>query len=127
MTPQSNFMIVAPIDPRRETALCSLLASMDLAPGVVNPQNPVIPFGQLKRLHFARIVILKDQTLDDVTVYGLKRVDYPTYLVFLGDIDGDSIEFLADLVGSYSDGLRQIFSHCEGFISDGDLLDWMNA
>jgi len=100
---------------------------MDLAPGVVNPQNPVIPFGQLKRLHFARIVILKDQTLDDVTVYGLKRVDYPTYLVFLGDIDGDSIEFLADLVGSYSDGLRQIFSHCEGFISDGDLLDWMNA
>src|SRR5271163_301682 len=105
MTPQSNFMIVAPIDPRREGKLRSLLASMNLEPGVVNPQNSVVPFGELKKLHFGRIVILKDETLDDITVYGLKPVDYPTYLVFLGDVDGDSSAFLADLAERYTEGL----------------------
>jgi len=65
MTPQSNFMVLAPIDPTREDELRSLLASMNLEPGVVNPQNTVLPFGELSNLHFARIVILKDDTLDD--------------------------------------------------------------
>src|SRR5271170_3651137 len=111
MTPQSNFMIVAPIDPRREAELRSLLTSMNLEPGVVNPQNPIVPFGELRKLHFARIVILRDETLDDISVYGLRPVDYPTYLVFLGDIDGDSATFLSDLVERCSEGLRQIFSH----------------
>ena len=127
MTPQSNFMIVAPIDPRREAELRSLLASMNLEPGVVNPLNSVIPFGELKKLHFARIVILKDDTLNDITVYGLKPVDYPIYLVFLGDIDGDSSEFLADLAERYSEGLRKIFSHCESFVPEENLLEWMKA
>ena len=127
MTPQSNFMILAPIDPRKEVELRSLLASMNLEPGVVNPQNSIIPFGKLKKLHFARIVILKDDTLNDVTAYGLKPVNYPIYVTFLGDVDGDREIFLADLVAHYSAGLKQIFSHCEGFTADKDLLGWIKA
>src|ERR1700760_2624593 len=127
MTPQSNFMILAPIDPRKEVELRSLLASMNLEPGVVNPQNSIIPFGKLKKLHFARIVILKDDTLNDVTAYGLKPVSYPIYLTFLGDVDGDRESFLADLVAHYSAGLKQIFSYCEGFTADKDLLGWIKT
>ncbi len=127
MTPQSNFMVLAPVDPRREDELRSLLASMNLEPGVVNPQNNVLPFGELRNLHFARIVILKDDTLGDIAAYGLKPVNYPTYLTLLGDVDGDSEDFLADLTARYSAGLQQLFSHCEGFSSDKDLLGWMKA
>src|SRR5271163_3411451 len=127
MTPQSNFMVLAPVDPRREDELRSLLASMNLEPGVVNPQNTILPFGELKNLHFARIVILKDDTLGDIATYGLKPANYPTYLTFLGDVDGDSEDFLADLTTRYSAGLEQLFSHCEGFSSGKDLLGWMKA
>src|SRR5580700_857800 len=125
MTPQSNFMVLAPVGLRREDDLRSLLASMNLEPGVVNPQNTVLPFGQLRNLHFARIVILKDDTVGDITAYGVKPVNHPTYLTLLGDVDGDSEAFLADLTARHSAGLEQLFSHCEGFSSDKDLLGWM--
>jgi hypothetical protein len=35
MTPQSNFMVAAPIAPGQETGLRALLAMMNLSPGVV--------------------------------------------------------------------------------------------
>ena len=44
MTPQSHFMIVAPIVPERVDALRALLTSMNEQPGVARPDNPVIPF-----------------------------------------------------------------------------------
>jgi hypothetical protein len=127
MTPQSNFMIVAPIAPNRETDLRSLLASMNVEPGVVNPRNSILPFAGMKNLHFARIVILTDDTRNDLTAYGLNPLSYPVYLTFLGDIDGGSAAFLADLADRYSAGLIQLFSHCEGFSSQQDLLGWMRA
>jgi hypothetical protein len=127
MTPQSNFMILAPIDASREADLRALLASMNLKPGIVNPHNPVLPFGKLSRLHFARLVILNDDTLNDVTAYGLKPVSYPIYLTFLGDVDGDSADFLAEIAARYSEGLKQIFSHCQGFVAGTNLLGWMKA
>ena len=127
MTPQSDFMIVAKIDPTREAELRRLLDSMNRAPGAVDPLNALIPFGQFERLHFARIVILDDQTLDDITDYGLRRIDYPLYLVFLGDIDGPSKTFLGELAQRSGDGLRRIFSHCQGCTPNADLLTWMMA
>jgi len=127
MTPQSNFMIVAAIDPQREEELRTLLASMNREPGVVDPMNAVIPFRQLKYLHFARTLILKDQTVGDITAYGLPRPDYPTYLVFLGDVDGEMEAFLAHIVEQAGDGLRQLFSHCKDFIHETNLLNWMKA
>src|SRR5688500_13551785 len=99
MTPQASFMEVAPIHSPRIGEFKTLLSSMNQAPGWADPNNEVLPFGRLEDLHFARFVILEDQTLDDVTTaYGLPRRDYPTYLAFLGDFDGEAGRFLKKLV-----------------------------
>lgn len=127
MTPQSNFMILAAVEPQRIPELRRLLLSMNSGPGVVNPANPLVPFAQLDKLHFARFVILDDQTLDDIKIYGLPRVNYPVYLAFLGDFDGSTDTFFADLLQWANEGLYRIFSHCEGFTPDTDLLEWMKA
>ena len=63
------------------------------------PNNEIIPFGRLPDLHFARIVVLEDQTLDDITTaYGLPRRNYPLYLAFLADFDGDVDRFRNQMV-----------------------------
>jgi hypothetical protein len=125
MTPQANFMVLAAIEPPRETELRALLASMNDAPGRVNADNALIPFSQFDTLHFARFVILDDKTLDDVRVYGVAARAYPLYLAFLGDIDGDLNVFLEELVNRAEKGLRSIFSCCTGFTSGTDLVEWM--
>jgi hypothetical protein len=125
MTPQANFMVLAAIDPPRETELRGLLASMNDAPGRVNADNALIPFAQFDTLHFARFVILDDKTLEDVRVYGIPARTYPLYLAFLGDMDGDEDAFLKELARRAANGLRALFSCCEGFTIDTDLVDWM--
>jgi hypothetical protein len=120
-------MILATIVPEREAELRRLLASMNRQPGSLDPLNSLVPFGRLDQLHFARFVILDDETLDDIKVYGLPRLNYPTYLVLLGDIDGAADVFLAELVKLAGDGLRRVFSHCKEYQSDADLLVWLKA
>ena len=127
MTPQSSFMILATILPPRETELRRLLATMNHKPGVFNPANPLIPFGQFNTLHFARILILDDQTTNDITVYGMTRVDFPTYLAILGDCDGPVDQFLAEMVQVGGKGLRSLLAHCDGFTPNVDLLTWIKA
>ena len=127
MTPQSNFMVLAPIVPGRVGDLRQLLASMNRSPGIVDPQNPLIPFGNFATLHFARLVVLEDLTLNDITAYGLPAGNYPIYLAFLGDFDGSPEAFLDELVQKAGAGLKRIFSYCEGFTPDADLLAWMKA
>jgi len=127
MTPQSNLMILAEIDPQHEAELRSLLASMNSEPGVIDPLNSLVPFGRFERLHFGRILILDDQTLGDITVYGLPRVNYPRYLAILADFDGPLETFIAELARRAGDGLRRIFSHCQGYEPGVDLLAWMKA
>jgi hypothetical protein len=46
-------------------------------------------------------------------------------LAFLGECDGEGGDFLAELAQRAGNGLRRIFSHCEGFATNGDLLQWM--
>src|SRR6266850_2908957 len=125
MTPQGNFMILAPIVSSREAELRGLLDSMNEAPGSVNPNNPLVPFAQFDMLHFARFVILDDKTVGDLRIYGLPERTHPLYLAFLGDIDGEEEAFLNELVRRASDGLRAIFSCCHGFASNTDLTAWM--
>jgi hypothetical protein len=125
MTPQSTFMVVAPLASGRADELRKLLASLNHRPGVANPQNDLVPFGRLERLHFARFAILEDPTLDDISVYGVPRAYVPPALAFLGDVDGTADEFLATLAVRAGTGLRRIFAHCEGFHPDGDLRRWM--
>jgi hypothetical protein len=125
MTPQSTFMILAAINPAREAELRGLLESMNNGPGRVNPANDLVPFGAFDSLHFARLLILDDKTTEDVQVYGLQPRTYPLYLAFLGDMDGDPDVFLRQLVERAGKGLTRIFSCCEGFGPDADLLEWM--
>jgi hypothetical protein len=123
MTPQSTFMVLAPIDPNRETELRQLLDSMNRAAGRVNPDNELIPFTEFDTLHFARFIILDDKTTEDVRVYGLAPRQYPLFLAFLGD--GDANAFLGKLIKRAGKGLARIFSCCQGFSSNSDLLVWM--
>ena len=120
-------MVVAPLDVKRTAELRSLLATMNGAPGTANADNEVIPFGRLEALHFARLVVLEDQTLDDITTaYGLPRQTFPTYLAFLADFDGDDVDrFRRELVAIAGKGLNQIFSFCVDFTPGSDLVRWM--
>jgi hypothetical protein len=127
MTPQSNFMVLAPIAPAREAELRALLDSMNEAPGRVKVNNALIPFEQFDRLHFGRLLILNDQTTGDVGVYGLATQIYPLYLAFLGDVDGDADTFLEELARAAPEGLRAVFSCCEDFNADTDLVRWMQS
>lgn len=125
MTPQSTFMVLAPIIPERETELRQILDSMNQGPGQVDPNNSLAPFAEFDTLHFARFIILDDKTTEDVRVYGLTPRSYPLYLAFLGDVDGDAQAFLGKLIKRAGKGLGKVFSCCEGFTSDADLLAWM--
>ncbi len=118
-------MVLAPIVPSREAELRALLASMNDGPGRVNPNNALIPFAKFDDLHFARLLVLDDKTTGDVRVYGLQSRFYPLYLAFLGDIDSDEYVFLEKLAKVAEEGLRKLFSCCQGFGEDSNLLDWM--
>jgi hypothetical protein len=125
MTPQSNFTFVAPIATGRVDDLRSLLLSMNRQPGVVDPENALIPFGSLDEVHFARLVILEDQTLQDIRAYDLPQPEYPVYLAFFCDFDGPPDAFLVKLVNCAASGLTRIFEHCDGFSKQTNLLAWM--
>jgi hypothetical protein len=125
MTPQSNFMVLAPIVPEHETELRQLLDSMNQGPGQVNPDNELIPFAEFDTLHYARFVILDDRTTEDIRVYGLTPRSYPLYLAFLGDVGGDANAFLGNLIKRAGKGLARIFSCCQGFNASSNLSAWM--
>jgi hypothetical protein len=125
MTPQSTFMVLAPIADGREDELRGLLASMNEAPGTADPENALVPFGAFDRLHFARFVIVEAPSADDIAAYGIAPSRWPPSLAFLGDCDGPADTFLADLALRAGPGLRRIFGFCRGFAPDSDLLPWM--
>ena len=119
-------MVVAPLDVKRVNELRNLLATMNRVPGTANPNNELIPFGRFDDLHFARIMVLEDQTLDDITTaYGKARQSFPTYLAFLADFDGDADRFRREMATVAGKGLRQVFSYCTDFKPGSDLVQWM--
>ncbi len=118
-------MVIALLAAGRKRDLCELLETMTVVPGLAGPANAVLPFGLFDRLHFARLVVLEDSTLGDIEAYDLPPSQLPTYLAFMGDCDGPASELLADLSRRANLGLRQIFSHCEDYAPDMDLLKWM--
>jgi hypothetical protein len=127
VTPQSQFTVVAPIGKDREPKLRQLLATMNGVPGVADPNNALVPFGEFGNLHFARFVLLDDPTQGDIEAYGVRRAELPSYLAFLGDCDGQARECLAEIVQRAGAPLREIFQHCSDFEADRDLLSWMVA
>jgi hypothetical protein len=127
MIPQSSFLIVAPIRQGQTSALRVVLSAMNHAPGAVDRHNPLVPFQQFDRLHFARFVIVEDKTAVDLEHYGRMPVHYPDSLVFHGDCDGPASEFLASFVDQAGTGLIRIFAHCAAPCTLQELLEWMLA
>lgn len=125
MTSQSNLMVAARVPRNALDPLKTLLASMNSAPGQADPSNALLPFARFENLHFSRFIILDDQTLEDIRVYGLAPIEYPIYLAFLADFDGDKQQFVHDLARFAGEGLRRIFAFCEGFCGGTDLVSWM--
>jgi hypothetical protein len=117
-------MILAPVEPRRAQELRDLLSSMNVAPGRVDANNALLPFGRFDVIHFARIVILDDPTQNDIEIYGVPRRSYPLYLAVLADVDGSADKFLAQLVHDSAEGLRTLFSCCQ-FPPSDDLTAWI--
>ncbi len=125
MTPQSEFLVLAPVRPEALKPLRALLAGMNAAPGHADPANRLVPFGAFPTLHVARFVVLEDETLADNAAFGIAPFDAPVYLAFLGDCDGPAATLLDELVRAAGAGLSRIFSHCEGISTGSDLRAWM--
>jgi hypothetical protein len=118
-------MVLAPVRPDREADLRRLLDSMNDGPGRTRADNPVLPFADFPALHVARLLLLEDRTLEDLRAHGVAPRTYPLCLAFLGDVDGDGDAFLEDAARRAPEGLRAVFSCCEGLGPGSDLLAWM--
>ena len=128
MIPQSTFMVLSAVRDGQLQNLRTLLATMNRSAGLVNPDNSLVPFGRFNRLHAARFAILQANTADDIKEHGVSPYPWRPSLVFLGDCDGDTNSFLAELASKAGPGLKKIFSFCEGYSEDkNDLLQWMTA
>jgi len=100
VTPQSQFTVLAPIAKSREPALRQLLATMNSGPGVADPNNALVPFGEFGNLHFARFALLDDPTQGDIEAYGVRRPELPSYLAFLGTATGRRASVLRKSCGA---------------------------
>ena len=131
MIPQDSFIIVAEVDPRCLDALKSLLKTMTVmgCTGVADPANSLVRFSDFETIHFARFVVLADNTLDDRRHYPQLESsgrELPIYLCFMVDCDGDADELLARMAQE-SAGLRSIFCHCSDLKEGADMLVWLRA
>jgi len=121
-------MVTAPVRPDRVRDLRALLATMNSAPGVVDPMNALVPFARFDTIHVARFVVAEDNTVADNDYYpGQLPPRERTLLIFLADCDGPGDDLMARMVGEAGGGLRRIFAHCHGFDDETELLTWMRA
>lgn len=120
-------MVVARVTPGRERSLRELLATMNTQPGMADPANAVVPFGQFERLHFARLAVLDDPTVGDIEAHAVPRPSLPVYLAFIGSCDGPASACIKELALRAGTGLRRIFTHCDDFDAQGDLVAWVQA
>jgi hypothetical protein len=128
VTPQDNFIVVGEVLQDRVEALRELLATMTLPgfPGAADPANALVPFGEFDTIHFARLVVLEDNTLGDRAPYPQLPRTEPTYLCLMVDCDGDATALLARMA-KHCPGLRQVFAFCVDFDSSVDLERWMTG
>jgi hypothetical protein len=127
MTPQGNFQVMAKVALGREEELRGLLEAMNSEPGVVDPENALLPFGRFDTLHFARILVLSDPTEADITAYGVEVPRLAPTLAFFGECDGEGAAFLAELAAAAEEGLAKLFACCEGFGPNLDPLGFMKT
>jgi hypothetical protein len=81
--------------------------------------NPLIPYVNLKLLHFSSLVLTEDP-------------GYGAYLVFESNFDGELDPYLEDLYANCAEGLHRIYSCCRDYsaVSAGDkarMLSYLRA
>ena len=128
MTPQDHLIIVAAVPDDRVVELRTFLATMTLPglPGAADPANAILPFGRFETIHFARLVVLEDNTLGDRAVYPDLRKTEPIYLCLMIDCDGDATELMMRIARECPE-LQQAFAFCADFPPGADLERWMAA
>lgn len=126
MTPQDNIMVVASIPRDREAELRRLMETMNASPGIFDPGNRILPFQDIDTLHFARLVILEDDTREDLLAYGEPLATSGKSLALLCDFDGPAEAFLRILAAKAGGGLVKIFSRCEHGPSEANLVSWLH-
>ncbi len=127
MTPQTELHGAgARSIPSREAELRALLDSMNEAPGRVNPNNALIPFAQFDKLHFARLLILDDQTLETCASTAADRLR-PIRFISPSSVTSMATRMISwpSWPRSAGDGLRTIFSCCTAISEQTDLFSWM--
>ena len=128
MTPQDHLIVVSAVAADRVADLRAFLATLTLPglPGAADPANPILPFGRFNSIHFARLIVLEDNTLGDRAVYLNLPKSEPVYLGLMIDCDGDADELLRRIAKDCP-GLRRAFEFCVDFAADADLERWMAA
>jgi hypothetical protein len=128
MIPQDNLIVLAEVAEARVEALRALLSTMTLtgAPGTADPANALLPFGVFDTIHFARLVVLADNTLADRAPYPQLPRTEPTYLCLMADCDGDATALL-ERIARECPGLKRIFEFCVDFDASGNLESWLKA
>ncbi len=128
MIPQDNFIVAAEVAQDRVAPLRALLATMTLpgVTGAADPINALAPFGAFDTIHFARFVVLADNTLGDRAPYRQLPRDEPTYLCLMVDCDGDAAALLSRMAREWP-ALKQIFGFCTDFEANADLGRWLEA
>src|SRR5262245_19794240 len=68
--------------------------------------NPVLPFGTLENVHFARLVIVPEAR--DLNGRAIRAS-----LVYAANVDGSGSAHLRELIKQSAVGIDRIFAHCE--------------
>jgi hypothetical protein len=126
MTPQSQVYVTAPITGGKLPEVHRLLDVMNEQPGRVRADNPLFPFTAFPGIHFARWLVVDDQTLDDTAIDG-PRVTHPPSLAFVAEIDGEPEPFFQEMAAKAGSGVTTLFSCCDGFTPGSDLAGWLRA
>lgn len=125
--PRQQFLIVgAPIAPQHREALRELLSSMNAVPGLADPDNALVAFGEFPQLHTARFVMIEDPSLPDRVEHAPAfPVEEPDWLLFQAVCDGSADRLLAELAEKAGEGLAEIFRHCIGFDDAEPIVRWL--
>jgi hypothetical protein len=104
MSHQIAVTIVADVRSGEADSLDRLLRSM--GDGVAN--GSVVDLAAFPDLHFARFVLLEEAR-------DLRDRPLPALLIYMCDVDVSRDRHLGELVAMASDGLDQLYEHCEGY------------
>lgn len=129
MTPQADFLVLAPIRAGQIEPLRALIAGCTLAgqPGHADPANAHFDFTKIPTLHNIRVALLEDPSIGDRAIYAQNWPEERVGLALLGCCDGDADHLLQNLSEHMGKWLSQLFAHCEGFVIGDDVLCWMRA